>query len=1121
MDSIFITNAQGQPVLKNRINQLATKAEELKFLVGFFYFSGIHELYQGLVENDHVILKILVGLNTEKINNQLVEYALNEPNATANQITERLFQNIKVTLNGEDFDTQDFYERVGLFIRMIRENRLLIRKTRQPNHAKLYISIDIDNVQCPRTFITGSSNLTRAGLSGQAEFNVEISDWGAPVIAEQFFDKLWDDSIQITEHDESKTKLIKLLEKETLTREITPFEAYALALKTYIDVYNPERKLGNSVEKAFRDNSYTPYKYQMDAIKQALNIIEQNHGVIIADVVGLGKSVIAGAVAKAMGKRGIVICPPGLKGDDNKTSGWSMYLDQFGLHDWQPPRSLGKLEEIEEFVRNNDDIEVVIIDEAHRFRNPETQDYATLRNICSGKKVILLTATPFNNRPNDILSLLRLFIAPKNSTITLDPNLDAIFRTYTYDFERLAYIQRYYNSPDPEKQAKAQRYYEVIFSEPTIDLVKVKNRQTQIAKEIRDVILPVTIRRNRLDLKQNPDYAEEIKELSEIADPIEWYFELSKQQSTFYDDIIERYFAPKIESGRFTAAIYQPFEYETEKDPENLTAEDNFEYISQAQLADFMRRLLVKRFESSFGSFEQSIKNFKNLYITAQKFIKRTNKFILDRKLIDKIYEEDDDVIDQALIDYQNNLEANNLPKRDKVYYVDKFCNKDLFLKNIQADIDMFDEILQLLDDMDLVSDDPKSTKLIEKIKEMFKEEEKKSRQAGEPKRKIVIFSEYTDTVIHLELALRHHFGNRLLVVKGNISESIVKTINQNFDASSKIQKDEYDILLSTDRISEGFNLNRAGMIINYDIPWNPVRVIQRVGRINRISKKVFDELYIVNFFPTEKGANVLKSEEIAKNKMFLIHKTLGEDSKIFDIDEEPTAAGLFTRITTFKEDEQGASFYTQMLNRWREILLVHPDLEEELNDFPNRIKVAKASEKDEMLVFFRKNRLFIQKLAAGEDEPSLIAFEEVLPLIECDYDLPRLELSESFWKNYQITREIKIDRSNRGLSPTSVEVKALNNIEFLIRSKLPQLEPYRDFLITLRTDMADWGTLPKFTLRRIANLKIGTQKQTAETIDTIQDLQLHLGTDYLQKEIERQNQVHQEIIIAVENQKQ
>lgn len=1115
MESIFITNATNQPKLKDRINTLVKDAEELKFLVGFFYFSGIQELYQGLLKNDKVILKILVGLNIDKQNNHLIEYALSDPTASDNEHISRYLKDIRVTLNGEDFDNQTFYEHISLFVKMIRDDRLLIRKTREPNHAKLYISIDHDNAQCERTFITGSSNLTRSGLAGQAEFNVEISDFGAPLKAEEFFDGLWDESIAITEFEESKQKLIRLLEKETQTRKITPFEAYALALKTYLDVYNPEGELGDSVEKAFDNNNYKKYRYQLDAIKQALRIIEQNHGVIIADVVGLGKSVIASAVAKALGKRGIVLCPPGLIGDKNKTSGWKMYLEQFGLPDWEV-RSVGDLENAEKFVRNTNDIEVVIVDEAHRFRNEDTKDYDHLRNICRDKKVILLTATPFNNKPYDILALLNLFVASKQSTITLDPNIRATFRSYNFQFERLAHISRYHNSPDEDKKAKAEDSYQKIFNELPINLNKVKQRLTFLSKEIRDVISPVTIRRNRLDLKENPDYADEVKDLSRVANPKEWFFELSPEQSEFYDRIINHYFAPHKDSGRFTGVIYQPFLYETSENPEKLDESDNFEYISQAQLADFMRRLLVKRFESSFGSFDQSIRRFKKTYETVQTFIRRTGKYILDRNLIDKIYEEDDEVIDQALIDFQNNLEMGTPRNRDKVYVIDNFRHKQEFLANIEADIQMFDEIIKLLDDMNLVSDDPKSAKLIEKIKEELREPPK----SGEPKRKIIIFSEYADTVSHLRLALQPEFGNRLFVVTGNLTSSVIQEINRNFDASSTDQKDDYDILLSTDRISEGFNLNRAGMIINYDIPWNPVRVIQRLGRINRISRKVFDELYIVNFFPTKKGATIVQSREIAAQKMFLIHNTLGEDVKIFNIDEEPTASALYTRIQQTPDDQEGASFYTQMVKRWKQLIADHPEIQKDLQDFPPKVKVSKAGSADELLVFFRKNRLFIQKLNPGEKEAQLLAFEEALPLIECPFEQESLPLSAEFWKNYAIAKEIKVDQSNRGLSQQSVEVKAPNNLKSLLRKDLPEFSSHRDFLETLLLDIQKWGTLPKPTLRAIAGLKFGRKEDIDVSVNAVQNLELRLGKNYLQKEIERYNKVQQEIIIAVENQK-
>ena len=129
-----------------------------------------------------------------------------------------------------------------------------------------------------------------------------------------------------------------------------------------------------------------------------------------------------------------------------------MYMEQFGLTDWEI-RSVGDLENAAELVRDIDEIEIVIIDEAHRFRNQDTRDYELLKNICRDKIVILLTATPFNNRPSDIFSLLKLFITPKKSSITLSNNLVARFRTYKTTFDKLSYISRYGRSNDETKRA--------------------------------------------------------------------------------------------------------------------------------------------------------------------------------------------------------------------------------------------------------------------------------------------------------------------------------------------------------------------------------------------------------------------------------------------------------------------------------------------------------------------------------------------------------------------------------------------------------------------------------------------------------------------------------------------
>jgi len=193
------------------------------------------------------------------------------------------------------------------------------------------------------------------------------------------------------------------------------------------------------------------------------------------------------------------------------------------------------LENISEFVNKHKDIEVVIIDEAHRFRNQDTKNYEDLKNICRNKIVILLTATPFNNRPGDILSLLKLFIAPKKSSITLENNLVDKFKAFKGTSDRLGFIKKYWNSPNAAKRKKAESYYQVFFGDSAINLGKVAQRSHYLAKQIRDVIEPVTIRRNRLDLQNNPFYKDEVKNLSKVADPKEWFFELTKEQSLFYD----------------------------------------------------------------------------------------------------------------------------------------------------------------------------------------------------------------------------------------------------------------------------------------------------------------------------------------------------------------------------------------------------------------------------------------------------------------------------------------------------------------------------------------------------------------------------------------------------------
>ena len=1114
----FITNTEGKD-LKKRLIELVQNSKELKFLVGFFYFSGIRELYEGLKNNPNAIIKVLVGLNVDRANWGLLEYAGEDGGSSDEEKSYKFLQSVKRSLASKDFDTEEFYEQVKYFIKLISENKLIIRKTYHPNHAKIYLfNLEENQVGRKKLFITGSSNLTRAGLTTQAEFNVEISDFGVED-AENHFDTLWSEAVKITEDDAIKRKLLDLVENDTHIKDVTPFEAFVLVLKTYLDSFE-QKEIGQSLIKILEENGYTTYQYQLDAVKQGLAMIEKNNGLVIADVVGLGKTIVACATAKELKKRGMVICPPGLMGDRSKTSGWKMYLEQFKLYDWEV-RSLGNLEETAKFVNSAKDIEVIIIDEAHRFRNQDTKDYEYLKNICRNKIVILLTATPFNNRPGDILALLKLFITPKKSAITLENNLVDRFKSFKGIFDRLAYIKKYWDSANESKRKKATSSYEGLFEGKTIDLGKVMQHSKYLAKQIRDVIEPVTIRRNRLDLQNNPFYKDEVGHLSKIADPKEWFFELSKEQSAFYDRIITKYFGDPDEGGQFKGAIYRPFEYEVDKEKinnEKLSEKENFQFVQQRNLFDFMRRLMVKRFESSFGSFEQSIKRFKKITENALAFIETSNKYILDRPLLEKIYDLEEEEIETKLNDFAEKLRNGDYPKNNRIYDLDQFARKDEFIADIKSDLALFDSIIKELAEMDLVKDDPKAECLLTNIQEVLKQKP----QSGEPKRKVIIFSEYLDTVNHLEKVLTEYFGERMLVVGGDLSSSTVARINKNFDASHKEPADDYDVLLSTDRISEGFNLNRAGMVINYDIPWNPVRVIQRVGRINRISKKVFNELFLVNFFPTEKGAVLVQSRQIASNKMFLIHNVLGEDAKIFDIDEEPTPAGLYERIQQNPDALEEESFYTKALTKFLAIQKQEPQLIEALKNYPARVKVSKNSKENELLVFFKKGRLYIHGITyenGVDGKPYQSTFEDVFDKIVCAKEEMKLNLSSDFWQYYEQVKSYKEYKFNP-VNDQSLEQKSLFNIKTLTANPWQEGFPYLDFIRTLREDIVDFGTLSDYTLRRLANMETVNDGGKNKTVEEIAVLKQELGEDYLQKEKGRQKDIEKEIIIAIENQK-
>ncbi|MFD2873485.1 helicase-related protein [Mucilaginibacter ximonensis] len=353
------------------------------------------------------------------------------------------------------------------------------------------------------------------------------------------------------------------------------------------------------------------------------------------------------------------------------------------------------------------------------------------------------------------------------------------------------------------------------------------------------------------------------------------------------------------------------------------------------------------------------------------------------------------------------------------------------------------------------------------------------------------------------------------------MSKELARHLNGDFNAQYKgTQTDHFKILLTSDKLSEGFNLNRAGLIINYDIPWNPTRVIQRVGRINRIGVKVFDNLYIYNFFPSIKGADIVKSREIAQQKMFLIHNALGEDAKIFDADEEPTASALRSKLNKNIEEDGELSTITKIRNLYADLEKNHSEIIAKITDLPPRVKTAKGSEEYQLNVLRRKGlSLFAQTIGKeGNSSIKEIDFEELLVNVQCPIEEPTLKLSSFFWPLYEETKRFQ-PKYKFGRSETSLEERAVDNLKKSLKFLRDLKFENFDFIQALIKDIRYYHTLPTASLRRLGGVELKDDKKSLRLfVEEILWFKKHLGDDYLKKiEFSSKNK-SKEIIIAVEN---
>lgn len=518
-DLSFITNQNNQS-LKERFKVLIKDTAYFDCLVGYFYSSGFHAIYEALENTEKI--RILIGISTSKESFEQIEQAEKEKqqeltfsHAEAKEEVDQLVQ--EEMKNSKDNKAVE--NGVDKFVRWIKDGKLEIRAYPSQNiHAKLYIMTFVEGDKDKGRVITGSSNFTKAGISENLEFNVELKNRNDYEFALNSFEELWKDSVDVSE------KYVHTIEKKTwLSQNITPYQIY---LKFLYEYFKDELNQSDELFEKFLPPGFKKLEYQEQAVLNAKKILLEYGGVFISDVVGLGKTYISAMLARELDGRTLVIAPPVLLEKSNPGSWTNVFFD-FGVS--ARFESLGKLDSLLE--RGTEHIQNIIIDEAHRFRTETTVTYEKLSEICRGKRVILVTATPFNNSPNDILSLLKLFQKAKKSTIPNLPDLETFFNRLQKKVDKL------------DRKRDYQKYIQTV---------------NENASEIREKVLKyLMVRRTRSEIEKyfRKDITEQGLKFPKVEKPKPLYYELNNDEDEIFNETV-RLLASDLTYARYTPMLY-------------------------------------------------------------------------------------------------------------------------------------------------------------------------------------------------------------------------------------------------------------------------------------------------------------------------------------------------------------------------------------------------------------------------------------------------------------------------------------------------------------------------------------------------------------------------------------
>ena len=972
------------------VSQHIKNAKRVDYCVGYFNIRGWNTVVSQIDQLEGMEVKengktytrycrLLVGMTKNPF-----DVLIDELNPDGNFIDNEKAAKMKRKL-AEDFKKQleigiptDADEHtIKKLLKQLKEGRVVIKLFMEYQlHAKLYLSYTVNSLT-NNVALLGSSNFTFSGLQNQGELNVDVLEQDAANKLSTWFDKRWNSRwcIDITK------ELIDAIENSwAREKDISPYHVY-MKMAYHL---SQEARSGISEFKLPREFQRELLDFQQKAVLIAAQHLNKRNGVMVGDVVGLGKTITACAIAKIMEEdlllNTLILCPK------NLVSMWEGYVEKYGLHAHVLSHSM-IINELPTLKRYR----LVIIDESHNFRNSENKTYKVVRTYIeeNESKVILLSATPYNKSYCDLANQLKLFI-PEDYDIGVGPE---------------QYIE----------QLGGQVQFHMKHDNTPVRSISAFEKSNN-ADDWRELMRLYLVRRTRSFIKNNYAITDATngRKYLEFANGTKSYFPdrlpkkvLFSMKQDDKDDQYAKLYDSEVVDLIDTLALprYTMLDYVDVNKAEKANREERqmIENLSRAghRTKGFCRTNLFKRLESTGYAFLLSverliIRNYIVSYAAENGLPIPIGGNSVSVDFID-FSEYGDGEIDSDLLSTNNCLQKEDYVKQAEKLYEEITLHQKNRFQWMRAELFNKNKLLE-----DLKSDNDKLLSIVTKVGVWKAENDRKMdalvellsiKHKGE---KVIIFTQYSDSALYLKRELLNRGIEKVGVATGDTADisSLVKSFSPISNDFSVKKENELRILIATDVLSEGQNLQDAHIVVNFDLPWALIRLVQRAGRVDRLGQKS-EKIYCYSFLPEDGIEQIIGLRSKLKNRIKQNAEVVGSDEVFFDGDPV-NIADLYSEKSGIldEEDDSEVDLASYAYQIWKNAVEEHPELKIVIPQMANVVFSTKrntVSEDEDSVIVYSRTGQGNDVFSWIDKDGNMITQSQytILKAAECDYNFP------------------------------------------------------------------------------------------------------------------------------------